>query len=352
MSEPDLSGPLPRARLNALVARAKPLLPWGSLGVGLLGALLMDRSPKSAWLIVLTAFVGWGAVGLFAIVGKLDPDDYSGRKKTVVKLGGVASLLVTQSLMQTCLMFALPFYVQAATWSLLQWLFLALLVAITAVTLWDPLYERLVKGHALGFVFHGFAVFCALNAALPPMGLSNSVGLIVSGMAAAAGVPLHAWVTLPKGQRKPTLIAGAVVGVGFPLLLAFGGAPFIPPAPLKLSAGAIGVEIKKKWVAEEVEEVRGRPAVLYCATAVAAPRGLKDRLFHVWHHDGRFIDRVELSISGGRKAGFRTWSKKTRMGKKPWGEWTCTVETRAGQVLGRRSVDVLEPEPAPEPAAP
>ena len=39
---------------------------------------------------------------------------------------------------------------------------------------------------------------------------------------------------------------------------------------------------------------------LYAYTAINAPRGLKERIFHEWTHNGQRVDRIALEISGGR----------------------------------------------------
>jgi hypothetical protein len=76
---------------------------------------------------------------------------------------------------------------------------------------------------------------------------------------------------------------------------------------------------------------------LHCATAIASPLGLHDKLFHVWKKDGKERARIPLKIVGGRKQGWRTHSRIT-----PGidGKYTCTVETASGQVLGSRSVKI------------
>lgn len=331
-------------RLGALLDRARRALPWLSLTFGLVGALLMDRSPKSAWLIITMAVLGWGAIIGFTLLARLDPAHYTGKRRMAVKAARFLALVGSQSLMQNGLLFALPFYVQATAWSLPQIAFLLVITGAGAITLWDPLYEAVVRGRLAAFALQGFASFCALNAVLPPLGLSNGASLVVAGLGAAAGVPLQAWVLLPVERRKNTALAlGLVFGLGIPLFVAFAGAPAIPPAPLKLAGGGIGRDVVDRELVEPLDEVEGVPEVVYCWTAIAAPRGLKDELFHVWRQDGVVVDRVKLQVSGGRESGFRTWSKKTRFGKRPYGAWSCSVETAAGQLLGRRTLDVLEP---------
>lgn len=331
-------------RLGALLDRGRRILPWLSLTVGLVGAFLMDRSPKSAWLIIAMAVLGWGAIIGFTALARLEPDNYTGRKRQAVKAARFLALVGSQSLMQNGLVFALPFYVQASAWSPPQIAFLVVITAAAAVTLWDPFYEAVVRGRLAAFALQGFSSFCALNAVLPPLGMSNGLSLVTAGLGAAAGVPLQAWILSPVEKRKNvTLALGFVFGLGIPLFVAFAGAPAIPPAPLKLEAAGIGRDVVERELVEPLKAVEGVPEVIYCWTAIVAPRGLKDELFHVWRKDGVVVDRVKLTVSGGRESGFRTWSKKTRFTKAPYGTWSCSVETAAGQLLGRRSIVLREP---------
>lgn len=92
-------------------------------------------------------------------------------------------------------------------------------------------------------------------------------------------------------------------------------------------------------VAEELlgQHIHHAGVVLRCATAIASPMGLRDKLFHVWKKNGKLRARVPLNIVGGRKQGFRTHSRITPGGR---GKFTCRVETANGQVLGSRSVKI------------
>ena len=71
-------------------------------------------------------------------------------------------------------------------------------------------------------------------------------------------------------------------------------------------------------------------------TAVYAPAGLQQHIEHVWWKDGRVIGRVPLSpVLGGRKEGFRTYSRKTDLKPPYQGRYHVDVVTAAGQLVGR-----------------
>ena len=74
---------------------------------------------------------------------------------------------------------------------------------------------------------------------------------------------------------------------------------------------------------------------LYAFSAIKAPRGLKQEIFHVWSHDGRVVDRIALDIVGGtRERGYRAWSHKMALGADPTGHWQVDVITDDGQLIG------------------
>ena len=48
--------------MRARLARLVPYLPWVSLCTGIGGALIMNRTPARAWLVVAASVVGWAAL--------------------------------------------------------------------------------------------------------------------------------------------------------------------------------------------------------------------------------------------------------------------------------------------------
>jgi hypothetical protein len=71
-------------------------------------------------------------------------------------------------------------------------------------------------------------------------------------------------------------------------------------------------------------------------TAVYAPAGLRQPIEHVWWKDGRLVGSVPLSpVRGGRKEGFRTYSRKTDLQPPYEGRYRVDVVTASGQLIGR-----------------
>ena len=80
---------------------------------------------------------------------------------------------------------------------------------------------------------------------------------------------------------------------------------------------------------------------LYAYTSINAPRGLNERIYHVWQHNGREVDRIALDINGGRKEGYRAWTHKLNFPASPEGRWQVRVVTEAGQMIGVLRFDVV-----------
>jgi hypothetical protein len=89
-----------------------------------------------------------------------------------------------------------------------------------------------------------------------------------------------------------------------------------------------------------VEELRAWGGVV-AFSAVAAPAGLREPIYHLWLRDGEVVERILLSpIRGGLRAGFRTYSRKIDLGQDPAGLWTVDVLTINDQLIGRIRLEV------------
>jgi len=75
---------------------------------------------------------------------------------------------------------------------------------------------------------------------------------------------------------------------------------------------------------------------LVARTAIYAPAGLRQPVEHVWRHDGQVVNVVRLTpVRGGRREGFRTFSRKTAFPAAAVGRWRVDVTTESGQLIGR-----------------
>lgn len=113
----------------------------------------------------------------------------------------------------------------------------------------------------------------------------------------------------------------------------------MPPATLWLGQSVISADVDPEHRTPGVSLDTVPDQVLrdsgVCAfTAIHAPRGLREQVFHRWLFQGREMLRVPLQISGGREQGYRAWSCKQSFPADAAGRWRVEVVTDAGQLIG------------------
>jgi multidrug transporter EmrE-like cation transporter len=323
-------------------ARLQRWLPWGSLAAGIAGALMMDRGPKQGIWVAASALGMWmtlPAAHLLSQVSQREAATLGNLQRALLWALRYGSVLATQSFLQLCLFFALPIYLRASVVSAVEIdlghaLFMVWLAGLCAVSLWDPWTEALLQRPFWGPLLPAAASFLALNAVLPALQLSTNHSLwLAAGTAMAGAAPMIVARAPVERRRQTTLgILGAMIAI--PLALWLGAARLVPPAPLRLVRAEFGTALDGKWIAEPVSVLGAPPERLICATAIEAPIGLRDRLFHVWRKDGHEVARMALEVVGGRREGYRTRSWLGRFEKNARGRYRCSVVTASGQVLG------------------
>ena len=125
------------------------------------------------------------------------------------------------------------------------------------------------------------------------------------------------------------------------------GRTWVPPATLWLTDVAVTMSLddrqrKPGKGLREITSAELHANGLYAYTAINAPRGLKERIFHEWTHNGRRVDRIALEISGGREAGYRAWTHKRNFPERSSGRWRVRVVTEAGQMIGMLRFQVTD----------
>ncbi len=311
------------ARWKAPVLRA---LPYASLLLSIVGAVIMKRTPQAAWKLVAFAVVGWVLVVVTTLVVRRVRRVQE--NSTAASIGAFVMVFASQSVLQTSLVFPLPFFLQAASWPpvAVQLPFWVVYAVALVVSSWDPWYERLAASPTALMTLQAFAAFVALLTAVPLLGVDNGTSFVVAGVVCAIGVPLGMAIFGPRRWRRSVSV-WAMAALAAVLV---GGAPMVPPAPLALTAGVMATSVEQR-VPQGVATTFTAPEQLVCHTAIRAPLGLKDTLVHVWSRDGHEVQRVPLTVSGGVDTGFRTWSKLTSPAP---GAFRCRVETARGQVVG------------------
>jgi uncharacterized protein DUF5924/DUF2914 family protein len=353
-AEVEPAGPIASAlHARPWMQRLHRLLPWLSLGLGIPSAIAIDRGPKRAALIAVAASGVWIILTAthWLLRVELVATDLGPMRQRLLLVARFSSVLVTQSIVQLCLFFALPFYFRASTLAPGDIdpghaLFMLGLGALCAGSLWDPWTEWLFRRPSFAPLLPAVASFVALNTVLPGFGLSTQRSLWLAAFGTVLGVALMLAGAAPPGRRLRRAAKVALLGLSIPLALALGAARIVPPAPLRLMRHEFGVAREGKWIAKAVTSLAEAPDRLICATAIASPTGLKDRLFHVWRKDGVERARMELVIVGGRQEGYRTMSWLQGFGAGAAGRYSCSVVTAAGQYLGTRRVRLgAEPKP-------
>jgi hypothetical protein len=121
----------------------------------------------------------------------------------------------------------------------------------------------------------------------------------------------------------------------------------VPPATLWLTEVAVSTQFdnQNRTPGESIEQIgvnQLRSAGLYAYTSINAPRGLDERIYHVWRHNGEEVDRIALDIHGGRKEGYRAWTHKQNFPPDVLGKWQVRVLTEDGQMIGVLRFEVTD----------
>ncbi len=312
---------------------------WGvsfaSLTGGVLTLFVFRRGLPNVAYIVGYLLLLWL---VFAMLVELrQPLAESGRRSG--RLVVTAADYTIQTLYHGLLLFVLPAYWASTTLTSRNVAFLGLLVLLTLLATFDPWYRAIVHPRPwLGYVFFVVSIFAALNVALPLVGLPPFWALMASAFAGSLAItPVvrragdRTWV----GALRVTVALGVVA-----VALAAVGRAWIPPAPLFMARAAI------LWDVLDLDNVEALPTTLSAAevkerglvayTAVYAPAGLRQSVSHVWRHRGRVIEVVSLApVLGGRREGYRTYSRKTSFPEDLDGRWSVDVVTASGQLIGR-----------------
>jgi hypothetical protein len=250
-----------------------------------------------------------------------------------------------QTLYHGLLLFVLPAYYAAATFTSVNILFVALLVVLILLATFDPWYHAIVHPRPwLGAFFFVVSIFAALNVALPLLGVRPYIGLLLSAWAAVMAVTPAIRRAFDLAWRS-AVVTTAAVGV-VAALIAGVTCVAIPPAPLFVARADLQWNVGSLESIEPivqaipVGELRERGLTAF--TAIYAPAGLHQPVAHVWKQEGRVMDVVRFdAVRGGRLEGYRTWSRKTTFPSNPVGRWTVDVMTTSGQLIGRLRFRVI-----------
>jgi hypothetical protein len=310
---------------------------WGislcSLGLGLATLLVFRRGlPHVGWIVGYLLLL----VLLVAAITELrQPLERRGRRLVV----GAADYAV-QTLYHGLLLFVLPAYWASATFDSPNVVFLACVAAGALITAVDPWYAALVQPRRwLNQALLAFSIFAALNVALPLLGVRPSLALEgAAALTAAAMMPVfreRGELTWRQASVRSALLAVAAMAA------VWVGRVAVPPAPLFVARATVARSVTMLEPVEPIQSPIPSSIVadwggLAAYTAVYAPAGLQQGIEHVWWKDGRLLGRIALSpVLGGRKEGFRTYSRKDDLKPPYQGRYHVDVVTASGQLIGR-----------------
>lgn len=320
-------------RITDLMKRYPGLIAAGGFISGIGSFILVDRQEALATWIAVVMLISWlwlmvesSAMVLFTKVFKRQVP--SG----VLRYG-------TQMIHQESLFFVLPFFFITTTWNSAQAIFTGLLGAAGLISIIDPLYYKwLAPKRWLFMALHTLTLFAALLTALPIIlhlttaesyKLALGIAMLLSFPSMASSFPINSW------RRGAGLVLAVLLIGGTGWLLR----SWVPPATLWLTEVAVSTEFdnKNRTPGDSIREVSAsqvRSSGLYAYTSINAPRGLDERIYHVWRHNGKEVDRIALDIHGGRKEGYRAWTHKRNFPEDTVGKWQVRVLTEDGQMIG------------------
>lgn len=341
---PDWNGYV--KRVLELMKRYPGLIAAFGFVSGICSFILVDRQAKLASWVAVLLLVSWlwlmfesSAVALFTRLFKREIP------QPLLRYG-------TQMIHQESLFFVLPFFVITTTWNSAQLIFTGLLGAAGLVSIIDPLYYKwLAPRRWLFMAFHTLTLFAALLTALPIIlhltttqsyKLALITAVVLSFPSLAASFRVKGW----RHIGALLLVTVAVGGAGWLLR------SWVPPATLWLTEVAVSTQFdnQNRTPGESIERIGAnqlRSGGLYAYTAINAPRGLDERIYHVWRHDGQEVDRIALNIHGGRKEGYRAWTHKQNFPGDVVGDWEVRVLTDDGQLIGVLRFDVSADDASP-----
>lgn len=320
-------------RLLNLLKRYPGLIALFGFVSGIASFILVDRQEGVGRVIAVLMLLSWVWLLFESLLTR------SAARWLGLEVPPVVLRYVTQLIHQESLFFVLPFFFVTTAWNSGQALFTSLLGLAALVAIVDPLYYRwLARRRWMYLGYHTLTLFAVLLTALPlivHLTTAESYRLALAAALLLSFPSLASSLHIRRGWRWLALcgLIAALGGVGW---LA---RPWVPPATLWLTEVAVTAQMDNASRApgetlRQIDAMQLRSNGLYAYTAINAPRGLDERIYHVWRHNGEVVDRIALDIHGGRKAGYRAWTHKRNFPGNPEGDWQVWVVTEAGQQIG------------------
>jgi len=326
-------------RILELMKRYPGVIALGGFISGVGSFMLVDRQQSLATWITIIMLVSWLWLMLENTLTRLFTKIF--KREIPQPLLRYA----TQMIHQESLFFVLPFFFITTTWNSSQLIFTGLLTIAALISIIDPLYYKWLAPRRWAFLaLHTLTLFAALLTALPVIVhlTTDQSFKLALGIAMLLSFPSLASIFPIRTVRNALAILCITLGIG-----AAGWVlrSWVPPATLWMTEVAISTQVEDRTPGASLKQVNAaqiRSNGLYAYTAINAPRGLDERIYHVWQFNGKEVDRIALDIHGGRKEGYRAWTHKQNFPDNPTGKWQVRVLTENGQMIGVLRFEVTD----------
>jgi hypothetical protein len=312
--------------------------PWISLGLGTLSRIFshrgIDFAPKAVALLALAWMVPLAAARWLR--SPADPQTEPRWRRWARTI----SPTVTVFLYKNVLFFLVPVWFGSAHFGSLNMLPALALAAMALFTCFSQQYQDVVLDRPrIRVAWTAVVLFAALVPAAAVVAMTSPrVSIIVSGFLAAT----LAWAVLAPRDALFTLrglFRLARVSVPAALLLGL-AAPIFPPVPMVCHARGTGIGIDRRELVGPMSSFPRGTARVFAWFAVTLPDRYSQPITFQWYRDGEKVARpIHTSVTGGRKAGFRTWTTITAPAP---GSWHVDLLTDSNQLIGRSSFKVTE----------
>ncbi|MBI5893511.1 MAG: DUF2914 domain-containing protein [Deltaproteobacteria bacterium] len=320
-------------RLTKISDRYYKYFPYLALLLGILTIVFWERGFEFIrWVFIYLIFVGITTLVLLRFAKNLPQEN------KVFSIAVWCIEFINQNIYQDLTLFLLPIYYQSSTIFSANVIFVVVIAILSVITTFDDVYRALIlRNKATQFLFYTFNLFAFLNFSLPVIfGIRNIYSLYISiSLSVLFLAPLFVDYREIFRRSKAAVIIGMMLISILAISLSKG---FIPPVPLKLVTGTASTDIdrlKKEPIKPFSSRTSKGLETIYCYTSIFAPMGIHEIFWHVWKKDGVIMQKVPQELTGGRKEGFRTWSKRTAAGNDVKGKWTVDILTDGGQMIGR-----------------
>ncbi|MGS0535381.1 DUF5924 family protein [Pseudoalteromonas sp. SaAl2] len=300
---------------------------------GVASYVLVERKESFSQIIAILLLVSW----VWLIVDNWLRDKVEQRFGVAVSPNFMCFAL--QMVQQESLFFALPFFLAVTSWNHPQAVFTSLIILCAFISVVDPLYYKKLAKHSILFtVFHNFALFVVILVTLPILlNLTTSESLTIALITSVICTLPSLGNLMPNARwwRFPLLVLLlSALSAGLWQLRSW-----VPPAALRLTDITLSheVDVAQRKPIGNVKQLDVKTLHnegLYSWTAVKAPRGLNEKIFHVWILNNQVVERIALDITGGREQGYRAWTHKMNFPADPVGKWQVQVVTESGQLIG------------------